>query len=47
MLVEPEILGLSDVTSVAEAFPAHGEETEHTEKRPNEPSSFHRAIPHS
>lgn len=28
VLVHPDIIGLSDVTSVADAFPAHGEETE-------------------
>lgn len=28
VLLQPELLGLSDVTSVAEEFPAHGEETD-------------------
>jgi excisionase family DNA binding protein len=28
VLVRPELLGLSDITSIADTFPAHGEETE-------------------
>ena len=28
LLVRPDLLGLSDITSIADAFPAHGEETE-------------------
>lgn len=28
VVVRPDLLGLSDVTSIADAFPAHGEETE-------------------